>query len=184
MSLAATPDPAFVGGPIRYTVTIVDTGNTGFSTIELSDLYSENCVTITGGQSWPPSQLNPPNLAIWNNIGSLAPGGTTQFWIEFRADRICAAPTNANVVTVTGYLQSASTTGEASLGVQIKNNDGVEEDLSSEPEARTNLLQDVVITNNGATATWRHNGQSGQMSSNEVKNPSTVIYLPVMIIRR
>lgn len=39
----------------------------------------------------------------------------------------------------------------------------------------------VTVINPGATATWRYNGQPGQMASNPVTNPARVVYLPVMI---
>jgi hypothetical protein len=102
-----------------------------------------------------------------------------QFWIEFRADTVCPKRTNVNTVTVTGHLQNASVNKEVSLGVQIKDNDAVEEGLRSEPE--TDVLQDVVIRNSGATATWRHNGQPGEMTSNPVTNPSELLYLPLTL---
>jgi uncharacterized repeat protein (TIGR01451 family) len=39
----------------------------------------------------------------------------------------------------------------------------------------------VTVVNQGATATWRYNGQPGQMTSNPVANPGRIVYLPVMI---
>lgn len=181
VALAATPNPAYVGSPIRYTVTINDTGNTGFSLVELSDLYNPDCVTMTGAQIWPPSTVSPPNFASWTNIGGVNPGGAITFWIEFRADHTCPAPNNVNSVSVIGRLPNATATAVASLDVQIKNNDAGEENPQPKLEAGVGLLQDVVITNSGATATWRHSGQPGQMSSNEVTNPSWLVYLPVAL---
>lgn len=42
----------------------------------------------------------------------------------------------------------------------------------------------VTILNQGATATWRYNGQPGQMTSNRVANPSTLFYLPLLLRRQ
>lgn len=39
----------------------------------------------------------------------------------------------------------------------------------------------VTVLNQGATATWRYGSQNGQMSSNAVRNPDRMLYLPVMI---
>lgn len=50
----------------------------------------------------------------------------------------------------------------------------------SEPERSSASPASEVIINSGAQATWRHNGQPGQMTSNQVTNPGGLIWLPVI----
>jgi len=55
----------------------------------------------------------------------------------------------------------------------------------SAPEADddAHLPELASVVNLGATATWRYNGQPGQMTSNPVTNPSRPIFLPLLIRR-
>ena len=180
VTLTGAPNPAVVGSTIRYTATIVDTGNTGFDQLRLSDLYNTTCVSLTDAQMWPPSSNN-PGLALWNTIGTLSPGGQKQFWMDFHADHRCNGSQNENTVTVTGFLQG--TQASASAFVQIKINvalqDESEATVSQDPEQIA--APPVVVTNTGATATWRAGVITGQTTSNSVTNPSVRLYLPVVL---
>lgn len=176
VTLTGSPNPATVGDTIRYIVTILDTGNTGFDQLRLSDLYSTDCVTFTGAQI-PPS-FTSPGFIQWNTIGSLPPGGQKQLWIDFHADGRCSGPQNENTVTVTGFLQGTEVSETAS--VQIRINVALQDEAASSPDEEQ-MAAPVMVTNTGATATWRAGAVTGQTSSNRVVNPSVRLYLPVAL---
>lgn len=158
---------------------IHNTGPTAFDRIELSDTYASGCVSVTGAQTWPAS-LNVPPSVQWNNIGPLAAGAQTSFWIDFRADAVCSAQTNEDIVTVSGNYLQYNVTRQASAELQIKNYDppdpGPSEDGTTSPIGTT---QSVVV-NDGAVATWRYNDQPGRLTSDKTWNPGGMLWLPVI----
>lgn len=150
----------------------------------MRDEYQSNCVTVTYAEQWPPDHNNPPNL-IWNNIGNLAPGGEPKtFWITFLAKAPCSAPDNPNTITVKGKYQGSEVSDDDTVQVQIKRSDSaVGGDLLVSEELDDKLVEELVIFNSGAIATWMHNGQPYQMDSNAVANPPWLVYLPLMLHR-
>lgn len=175
-----------VGEDYYYDVTVTNTSpSTNLTRVVLTDFYNPlspnpQCVVYVSADhpscqaasTTPPSVVCDINQALPVNISL-----TVRF--NFTAVVACTAQQNANTAYAVGYHGSQqSAPADAEAQVRIDPNDG------RAPAAPAAGLQDVVITNSGATATWRYSGQPGDLDSNAVANPSTLVYLPVMMRRQ
>lgn len=179
VSMTATPDSATVGQEITYRVRIENDGNVALDTVEVFDLYNDDCMEFVRANPTPSSSIG--NSVRWTNIGPLAAGNHMQVEIVFSARRPCPGNSNENTVTVTGSHLQMNVVKTVKLTVVIQSSVLYNAFGQQEVELPVEIPPDVVITNNGASATWRHNNQPGQMTSNAVTNPSWLVYLPVAL---
>lgn len=170
-----------------YDVTVTNTSpSTNLTRVVLTDVYNPQsplpqCVVYLSADNpnCQPSATTPPSVVCdINQVLPVNASLTVRF--TFQAVVACTGQQNANTAYAVGYHggQQSAPPAQHVAYVVIENNDNSAPEAIPMPAAPEN---NVVITNSGATATWRHSGQPGQMSSNEVTNPSWLVYLPVAL---
>ncbi len=178
-------DSAQVGDQFWYHVTVTNTSpSLSLTRLALTDYFNtqspnNQCVAYIGTNhgSCELSATTPPSIAC-DIVQVFPPGVSLTVGFLFEAIAPCTEQQNANVAYVVGYSAGQQTPLiQASAYVEI--NSGRRGLRQNSPLAAAPFA-DVVIVNNGALAAWRFNGQVGETVSNQVINPSGVLYLPLM----
>ena len=114
---------AATGETVRFTLTVVNTGDVALATVPLTDLYETNYLAYVS--SVPGSADNNNDGAInWANVGSLASGASTSVVATFTAKASTAGQARTNTVvavptTAAGEPAVPATTNSASYSIAV-----------------------------------------------------------------
>jgi uncharacterized repeat protein (TIGR01451 family) len=141
-----SPDPAFVGGTLTYTITVSNFGTATAENVVLTDTLP---ATVTFLSSSVPCTLGPGNL-LTCNLGTLPPLNTATVTIQVRPN---APGTIVNAVSVVGTNTNTATDTEATL-VILAADLAVTKTANAQAQVNQGLTYTVTVTNNGpSTAT-------------------------------
>lgn len=103
---------AATGETVRFTLTVINTGDVALATVPLSDLYETNYLTY--GSSVPGSADNVNDGTInWADVGPLAPGVSTSIVATFTAKASTAGQARTNMVVATPTTPTGESTVSA-----------------------------------------------------------------------
>ncbi|MCB0199431.1 MAG: hypothetical protein KDI03_05100 [Anaerolineae bacterium] len=173
LTVVATPNPATVGEGISYTITVTNTGQNLFDTVDLSDLFSANCIQFNNS-SPTPSYLS-GGLILWNRQ-NLEPAD--HFLVEAQFSPRMECDPNVSIANVIAKVQNTPVAdAQATLDVPITQD--VTDSLIDFSSSQLLAPTIVYIVNTGAKATWANQTPPPPMS-NSVSNPSWPVWLPLI----
>lgn len=185
VSIVPSTNPVKVDQYYFYDVTVRnDSATSNFTRVELVDRFNQDdigagptCVTYLSS-SHPSCTLGPtlPRYVECNITDNIGPNQSITVRLNFSADRTCDGNENRNTAEATGYHGSmASNMATNTVFVPI-----IDPQDTGFVGKREPADSPVTVVNEGATATWRYNGQPGQLSSYKTWNPGGVFWLPLL----
>lgn len=87
--VGGTPE---VGETVRFQIALTNTGSTNITSLPLSDNYSAGCLTYTAAT--PTASAAGNGVVLWNNVGPLAVGVSTNIIVTFTVASGCAPTAN------------------------------------------------------------------------------------------
>ena len=145
-----TPSQTLVGNTVQFSLQVVNTGSTNLPTVTLTNSFPTSALTFVSASA-APSTIAGTNL-IWNNIGPLATGQSTNILLTFTASASAAPATDA--VNASG---GGGVTGSASVNVTITHPAIAVTKTKLSPtndvvSIGNNVVFQIVIQNTGNTA--------------------------------
>jgi uncharacterized repeat protein (TIGR01451 family) len=140
-----TPDPAFVGGTLTYTLAVTNTGTSPAVDVVLSDLLPAQVDFLSA--SVPCTLLG---SALSCNLGTIPAGATATVTIQVRPN---APGTAINLATAAG-VNSNTATASSTTTLLLAADLAVTKTANAEAQVNQGLTYTVTVTNNGpSTAT-------------------------------
>ena len=137
----ASPEPAFVGGVLTYTVTVTNTGAAPAVNVVLTDMLP---ATVTFLSASVPCALLPGNV-LTCNLGTIPAGGTTTVTIQVRPN---SPVTLTNVATVVGTNTNTATATVVSTAI-LAADLAVTKTAPQFAQVSAGLTYVVTVVNNG-----------------------------------
>ncbi len=91
----ASANPAYVGDPVTFSITIVNTGTTALTTVPLTDTF--NATYLSYSSATPAPDTTAAGQLNWNNVGPIAVGGQRVVTVTFTA--LAPIPVTLNTAT-------------------------------------------------------------------------------------
>ncbi len=92
-----------IGQPVTFNLQVVNSGSTTLPNVSVSDTYSAAALSFTAASFLP--NTSSPGLLAWTNLGSFAPGQSTNIAVTFNT---LAAGTVTNSATANGVAATNS----------------------------------------------------------------------------
>ena len=95
--VAPTNRPAVIGEQLTFSITVANTGDVTLVTIPVSDVFDPSLLSFASATP-APDQTNASSL-VWNNVGSLVAGASTNLTVVFNAVAFTTPLFGTNMVT-------------------------------------------------------------------------------------
>ena len=165
--IAPTGSDPEAGETVRFQIAITNTGSTALTSLPLSDNYSAGCLTYTAAT--PAASAAGNGVVLWNNVGPLAVGLSTNVIVTFTVASGCAPTTNQADISAAvdengdsvpaAQASTSLTTLSASIGDLVwddTNGDGLYQ--TGEPGLAGVVISLTLPSNGVITATTNSSG--------------------------
>ena len=144
-----TPSQTLVGNTVQFSIQVVNTGSTNLPTVTLTNSFPTSALTFVSASA-APGTIAGTNL-IWNNIGPLATGQSTNILLTFTASASASPAIDAANASGGGGV-----TGSASVNVTITHPAIAITKTKLSPtnsvvSISSNVVFQIVIQNTGST---------------------------------
>jgi len=92
-------DEAVVGDTVRFQILIENIGSTNITTLPLTDVYSDTCMSYVTADPLPDNVVLEQHMVLWYNLGRLNKGQSRTVAVDFRALAACEPAINRAGVT-------------------------------------------------------------------------------------
>lgn len=89
--------PSLLGESITFQITVLNTGDVALATLPLEDQYSTNFLSFVSSTTAPDNAVN-DGILNWTDVGTLAPGASTNIFVTFTVVGSTAGMFETNLV--------------------------------------------------------------------------------------